>query len=81
MIHKFEGIYGTMFVVHQTDASLSKEIQELIPKIQEEKLVPFNDVYVKVPAIMFQKFLDLCDTNRIKYKDVEMKKNIFLVKF
>ena len=81
MIHKFEGIYGTMLVLHQTDTSLSKEIEDVVLKIQEEKKFPFNDVYAKIPGIVFQKFLDLCDLKNLKYKDIEIKKNIFLVKF
>ena len=81
MIHKFQGIYGTMFVLQQTDVGLAKELDSLIAKIEEEKKLPFADVYIKVPALVFQKFLDMCDLKNLKYKDIEMKKNIFLVKF
>lgn len=81
MIHKYQGIYGTMFVLQQSSSTLAKELDELVAKLEEEKTIPFSSVYVKIPALAFQKFLDVCDSKNLKYKDIEMKKNIFLVKF
>jgi hypothetical protein len=81
MIYKFQGIYGTMFVVPMSSNNLDDLINETILKILEEKKLPYSDVYVKVPSLFFQKFLDVSSQKNLKYKDIEFKKQIFLVKY
>jgi hypothetical protein len=47
----------------------------------ELKKQPFTDVYVKMPSLLFQKFLDKLAENNIKYKEAEFKHQQFLIKF
>ncbi len=81
MIHKFQGIYGTMLIMPMSSNNLDDLINETILKILEEKKLPYSEVYVKIPSLFFQKFLDMSSQKNLKYKDIEFKKQIFLVKY
>lgn len=81
MIHKFQGIYGTMFIMPSSSKDLNVMIDEMIQKIKEEKQLPYADVYVKIPSLFFQKFLDVSSLRDLKYKDIEFKNQTFLVKY
>ena len=58
-----------------------KELTDIIEKIIELKKQPFTDIYVKIPSLLFQKFLDKLALNGLKYKESEIKKQIFMLKF
>lgn len=77
-----QGIYGTVISLGNTNFKNSdSELNEVIKKIIELKNQPFTEVYVKLPSLMFQKFLDKLSENSMKYKEAELRHQQFLVKF
>ena len=70
-----------MFIMPSSSKDLNVMIDEMIQKIKEEKQLPYADVYVKIPSLFFQKFLDVSSLRDLKYKDIEFKNQTFLVKY
>jgi hypothetical protein len=81
MIKRSKDMYGTVLLMQNPASNIDVELKDLIQKIKEEKKLPFNDVYTKIPHTLFQKFLDTIVSNNLKYKDIEFKDKIFLIKF
>jgi hypothetical protein len=77
-----QGIYGVVILVTNSDIKKSEdELNQVVQKLLELKKQPFTDVYVKMPSLLFQKFLDKLAENNIKYKEAEFKHQQFLIKF
>jgi hypothetical protein len=76
-----QGIYGTVISIGMNMSNSEKELTDVIEKIIELKKQPFTDIYVKIPSLLFQKFLDKLALNGLKYKESEIKKQIFMLKF
>jgi hypothetical protein len=76
-----QGIYGTVISIGLNGSNSEKELVDAIEKIIEFKKQPFTDVYVKISSLLFQKFLDKLALKNMKYKEAEMKKQIFMLKF
>jgi len=54
-----QGIYGVVILVTNSDIKKSEdELNQVVQKLLELKKQPFTDVYVKMPSLLFQKFLD-----------------------
>jgi hypothetical protein len=81
MIHKFQNIYGTTYVISADLKDYKNQFSDLILKILEDKKLPFNDVYVKMPVFLSQKFMDIVWEGSLKYKEVETRHDKFMVKF
>ena len=69
-----QGIYGTVISIGMNMSNSEKELTDIIEKIIELKKQPFTDIYVKIPSLLFQKFLDKLALNGLKYKESEIKK-------
>lgn len=81
MVHRFQNIYGISYVVTGTSKDIKSEMQELVLSVMEDKKFPFTTVYVKVPAFLFQKFMQEVRDANLKYLEVETRKEMFLIKF
>jgi hypothetical protein len=81
MVHKFQNIHGISYVVSSESQKNQSDLQDLVKKIIEDKKFPFTDVYVKLPVFMFQKFMELVRNSDLKHKEMESRKDIFLIKF
>jgi hypothetical protein len=53
----------------------------LIEKILKQKKLPFQDVYISLPLVLCQKFLNLSSNKNLNYKGMELKKNTMIIKF
>lgn len=81
MVHRFQNIYGITYTISGNIKDLKNEMQNLVLSIIDDKKAPFAEVYVKLPLFLFQKFMDEIRTVDIKYKEMESKKEFFLIKF
>jgi hypothetical protein len=81
MVHKFQNIHGISYVVSSESQKNQNDLQDLVKKIIEDKKFPFTDVYVKLPVFMFQKFMEFVRNSDLRHKEMESRKDIFLIKF
>lgn len=81
MFHKFQNIYGICYTYGGETKDISKILKNLVDDIKKDKEFPFSDVYVRIPIFFIQKFLDQVRLSDLKYKEMESKNNIFLLKF
>ena len=79
MVKVIQNTYGDIFMVTSsvTDAALN----DLIQKIIKQKNLPFQDVYVSLPLILCQKFLNMSSNKNLNYRGMELKKNTMMIKF
>jgi hypothetical protein len=81
MIHKFQNIYGITYVINSNLKDYKTEFLKLISDITEDKKLPFSDIYIKMPLFMSQKFMDIVWESGLKYKEIETRHDIFMIKF
>jgi hypothetical protein len=81
MIHKFQNIHGISYTIYGNIKDIKSEIQDMILQIMEDKKFPFTDVYVKLPTFLFHKFMDELRNTDLKNKEMEARKDFFLIKF
>lgn len=81
MIHKYQNIYGISYVIAGNLKNTNEELKKLMQDIEEDKKIPFACVYVKMPAFMFQKFMESLREANLSYKEMETRHGTFLVKF
>jgi hypothetical protein len=81
MFHRFQNIHGISYTTAGDIRNIPDEIAKLILDIINDKKLPFTDVYVRLPAFLFQKFMDQVRESNLQVKEMESRKNIFLVKF
>lgn len=81
MIHKYQNIYGISYVIVGNLKNVNEDLKKLMSDIEEDKKIPFSSVYVKMPAFMFQKFMDSVREAALTYKEIENRHGMFLVKF
>jgi hypothetical protein len=81
MVHRFQNIYGISYVVTGTSKDVKSQMQELVLSVMEDKKFPFATVYVRIPAFLFQKFMEEARSAELKYVEMETKKDMFLIKF
>ena len=81
MVHRFQNIYGISYVVSGNIKDLKNEMQNLVLSLIDDKKLPFTDVYVKMPMFLLQKFMDELRGVGLKQKEMEQRKEFFLIKF
>jgi len=81
MIHKFQNIYGITYIVNPDLKDYKTEFLKLLSQIEQDKKLPFSDVYVKMPVFMTQKFMEIIWESEMKYKEVETRHEKFMIKF
>lgn len=81
MIHRFQNIYGITYNISGDLKNFKDELQKLILSVLDDKKSPFTDVYVKIPIFLFQRFMDELRNSNICYKEMESRKEFFLIKF
>jgi len=81
MIHKFQNIHGTVYVIPSELKNFKEEFKKLISKILEDKKLPFNSVYVKMPVFWWDRFLTEITDSNLKYKEIEIRHQKALIKF
>jgi hypothetical protein len=81
MIHKFQNIYGITYVINSNLKDYKTEFLKLISDITEDKKLPFSDIYIKMPLFMSQKFMDIVWESGLKYKEIETRHDVFMIKF
>ena len=81
MFHRFQNIHGISYTTAGDIKNIPEEIKKLVDDIVNDKKFPFTDVYVRLPAFLFQKFMDQVRESNLQVKEMESRKNIFLVKF
>lgn len=81
MIHKYQNIYGISYVIVGNLKNINEDLKKLMNDIAEDKKIPFSSVYVRMPAFIFQKFMDHVRETSLTYKEIENRHEMFLIKF
>lgn len=81
MIYRFQNIYGISYVFAGDSQDIKNKIQELLLKIIEDKKSPFADIYVKFPIFLLPKFNEELRNSDMKYKEMEIRKEMVMFKF
>jgi len=79
MIKVIQNTYGDMFMINSMVPDTI--LNNLIEKILKQKKLPFQDVYISLPLVLCQKFLNLSSNKNLNYKGMELKKNTMIIKF
>jgi hypothetical protein len=78
MVHKFQNIYGTMYVVQQSQ-DFKNEIEKLFTEIKIEKNYPFNKIFLKIPIFLYNVISIELEKYNIKIKNFQKVKDMILV--
>lgn len=81
MIHRFQNIYGISYVVIGEIKDIKLELKEMLQKVMEDKKLPFSDVYIKFPIFLMNKIMELSRELGMTHKEIEIKKDMVMVKF
>lgn len=81
MIHKFQNIHGISYTIPPQLKDYKEEFLKLIQMIIDDKKAPFSDVYVKMPVFWLNKFLEFMNAEGMKYKELQTRHEIVLIKF
>lgn len=69
-------------LILEKDEDFSKEsIEKLFQKIKEYKKLPFHDVVVQMHSKYYVKFWEILRSKKEKYKEAEIKNEIFRLSF
>lgn len=69
-------------IVLDDQKDFSKEsIDKLFRKIDEYKKLPFHDVIVQMHSKHYAKFLEILNSIKQKYKEAEIKNDVFRISF
>jgi hypothetical protein len=80
-LNQFSNSAGTMLSVQCTIENSEKVLNSYITEIINLKRKPFSDVYVQIPLQWFSKFLNIVTSKNLKYKEVELKNQVVMIKF
>lgn len=81
MIHKFQNIHGISYTIPPQLKDYKEEFLKLIQMIIDDKKAPFSDVYVRMPVFWLNKFLEHINSEGIKYKELQTRHQMALIKF
>lgn len=81
MTHRFQNIHGISYTISENSKDLKADMQEIILGVIEDKKLPFKDVYVRLPIFLFSKFMDEIRNTGLAYREMEARKNFFLIRF
>lgn len=71
-----------VIITLEKDDDFSKEsLKKLFEKIKEYKKLPFHEVFVQMHSKYYFKFLEFLKLIKEKYKEAEIKNNIFRISF
>lgn len=70
-----------MLSVQCTIKNSEKVLNLYITEIINLKKKPFENVYVQIPLQWFPKFLNIVTSKNLKYKEVEFKNQVVILKF
>lgn len=66
----------------EKDEDFSKNsLEKLFEKIKEYKKLPFHDVLLQMNSKYYIKFLEIIKSKKLKYKEAEIKNNLFRILF
>ena len=80
-LNQFSNSAGTMLSVQCTIKNSEKILNSYVTEIMNLKRKPFSDVYVQIPLQWFPKFLNIVTSKNLKYKEVEFKNQVVMIKF
>lgn len=80
-LNQFSNSSGTMLSVQCTIENSEKVLNSYVTEIMNLKRKPFSDVYVQIPLQWFPKFLNIVTSKNLKYKEVEFKNQVVMLKF
>jgi hypothetical protein len=80
-LNQFSNSAGTMLSVQCTIENSEKVLNSYVTEIINLKRKPFSDVYVQIPLQWFPKFLNIVTSKNLKYKEVELKNQVVMIKF
>ena len=80
-LNQFSNSSGTMLSVQCTIENSEKVLNSYVTEIMNLKRKPFSDVYVQIPLQWFPKFLNIVTSKNLKYKEVEFKNQVVMIKF
>jgi len=81
MVHKTKNLNGILLYLETDEKNIDKSLNDLITKIGEEKSIPYNDVYIKISPIVFEKFMNLIKNKNFMLKDIDILKTQIVLKF
>ena len=66
----------------EKDEDFSKNsLEKLFEKIKEYKKLPFHDVVLQMNLKYYIKFLEIIKSKKLKYKEAEIRNNLFRILF
>ena len=80
-LNQFSNSAGTMLSVQCTIENSEMVLNSYVTEIINLKRKPFSDVYVQIPLQWFPKFLNIVTSKNLKYKEVEFKNQVVMIKF
>lgn len=80
-LNQFSNSAGIMLSVQCTIKNSEKVLNLYITEIINLKKKPFENVYVQIPLQWFPKFLNIVTSKNLKYKEVEFKNQVVILKF
>lgn len=80
-LNQFSNSAGTMLSVQCNIENSEKVLNSYVTEIMNLKRKPFSDVYVQIPLQWFPKFLNIVTSKNLKYKEVEFKNHVVMIKF
>jgi len=72
--------YASIILDKEEDFS-KQNIEGVLKKIEEYKKLPFHDVILQIDSKHYMKFWEILISKKLKYKEAEIKNNIFSIKF
>lgn len=69
-----------IFLENDEDFS-KKSLDKLFEQIKEHKKLPFHEVFVQMHSKYYVKFLEILKSKKEKYKEAEIKNNVFRIEF
>lgn len=72
--------YASIILDKEEDFS-KQNMEGVLKKIEEYKKLPFHDVILQIDSKHYMKFWEILISKKLKYKEAEIKNNIFSIKF
>jgi len=80
-LNQFSNSAGTILSVQCNIENSEKVLNSYVTEIINLKNKPFANVYVQIPLQWFPKFLNIVTSKNLKYKEVEFKNQVVMIKF
>jgi hypothetical protein len=76
-----ETLKNVIIVLDKEEDFSKKSIEDLFQKIKEYKKLPFHDVILKMHSKYYVKFWEILISKKEKFKEAEIKNDLFRISF